>query len=279
MPHPVAFVLSSGASLGAVQVGMLRALFEHDIRPDLVVGCSVGAINGAGLAEDPTAAGVARLDHIWRTTDARELMGRGLWPTLSLARRTEAVHAGDKVHRFLRRTLTAATFEELAIPFQCVATDVTTESEAWFAEGPLLEAVLASSAMPAMFPSIHIGDGRYLDGAIVNDVPVQRAVALGARTVYVLEVGVLSRSWQEPRYPMGSAIQAYWIARRHRFRRELEAVPDGVDVHLLPNGSPAPQRFHDFTRTAELIDCAYAASSAHLDGVVAGAPAGAAGPA
>jgi len=265
MTPPVAFVLSSGASLGAVQVGMMRALIEHEIRPDLVVGCSVGAINGACLAADPTPAGVARIDRFWRTTDARRLLPRGLRRGVALARRGEAGRDADALRQMLAECLPATTFEELPVPFQCVATDVQREVEAWFERGPLVDAVLASSAVPALFPTVRIDGRRYLDGAIVDDVPVGRAAALGARTLYVLEAGLLARSWQEPGRAVGSAIEAYWIARRHRFRRALAALAPDVSVHLLPSASPATLRSGAPDRVDDLIEEAYAGTAAYLD--------------
>jgi NTE family protein len=261
-----AFVLSSGARWGASQAGMLRALTERGVRPDVIVGCSIGALNGAAMAQDPTLAGVARIEHLWRTTDARAIVPRGLRPTLALARRSEAVDAGRNIHAFVHRCLTAATFEELPVPFHCVATDVARADEAWFDRGPLVSAVLASVSIPAVFPSVRIDGGRYLDGAIVNDVPVRRAADLGARTLYVLEGGGLSRMWREPTRPMASAIEAYWIARRHRYRRDLASLPEGVTVHHLPTGDPDPHRFNDFRDSGELIDRAHAASAAYLAG-------------
>jgi NTE family protein len=261
-----AFVLSSGASRGASQAGMLRALVEHGVRPDLIVGCSIGALNGATLAQDPTPAGMARIEHLWRTTDARAIVPRGLRPTLALARRSEAIDAGRNIQAFIRHCLTVATFEELPVPFHCVATDVARAEEVWFDRGPLVEAVLASSSIPAMFPSVHIDGGRYLDGAIVNDVPVRRAVELGARTLYILEVGGLSRPWREPTRPVATAIEAHWIARRHRYRRELASLPEGVTVHVLPTGDPTARRFSDFRDSGQLIDRAHAASAAYLAG-------------
>jgi NTE family protein len=265
-PRPAAFVLSSGANLGAVQVGVLRALVEHSIRPDLIVGCSIGAINGAALAQDPTMAGIEQLEHVWKTTDTRELMPRPwLPPPVALMRRGEAIHSRVGLHRLLDRALTATTFADLDIPLQCVATDVYAGAEAWFHDGPLVEALLASAAVPAMFPSVVIDGRRYLDGAVVNDVPIRRAVELGARTLYVLEVGPLTRSWSESSRPLGTAIEAYWIARRHRFQRELDAVPPSVEVHLMPHGSPPRLRVSDLTHSLELMTAAHAASTAYLE--------------
>ncbi len=266
-PGPVAFVLSGGGNLGALQIGMLRALAEHDIVPDMVLGCSVGAINGAALAEDPTLAGIGRLEHLWRELDGDDLMPRGILPRpIALARRGESLHGNEGLRRVLEQELSARTFEDLAVPFQCVATDVMGVREVWFDSGPLIEPVLASAALPAVYPAVEIDGVRYLDGAIVNDVPMGRAVELGARTLYVLQVGAFSRPRPEPRRPLDVAIQSYWIARHHRFKRELAAMPDDVDVHLLPTGQTPAMRYNDFTRSAELMRVAYEATTDYLEG-------------
>ena len=264
---PVAFVLSGGGNLGALQIGMLRALAEREIRPDLVVGCSVGAINGAAFAEDPTLVRVGRLERLWRELDGKDLMPSGFLPgAVALARKGEAIHDNDGLRRALEQQLAVRTFEELAIPFQCVATDVLGVREVWFASGPLIEPILASAALPAVYPAVEIHGVRYLDGAIVDDVPMGRAVELAARTIYVLQVGAFSRPRPEPRRPLDVAIQSYWIARHHRFKRELAAMPPDVVVHLLPTGQTPAMRYNDFTRSAELISLAYEASSDYLAG-------------
>jgi NTE family protein len=264
---PVAFVLSGGGNLGALQIGMIRALAERGIRPDLILGCSVGAINGAGLAEDPAPAGVGRLERLWRDLDGKQLMPSGvLPPAVALARKGEAISDNAGLRRELEERLTARTFEELAVPFQCVATDVIGVREVWFTSGPLIDPILASAALPAVYPSVVIDGVRYLDGAIVDDVPVGRAVELGARTIYVLQVSGFARPRPEPRRPLDVAIQSYWIARHHRFKRELEAVPPEVEVHLLPTGQTPTMRYNDFTRSAELMSLAYEASSDYLAG-------------
>lgn len=264
---PVAFVLSGGGNLGALQIGMMRALAERDIRPDVVVGCSVGAINGAALAQDPSLVGIGRIERLWRELDGKDLMPSGFLPrAVSLARKGEAIHENQGLRRLLEEQLDARTFEELEIPFQCVATDVIGVREMWFRTGPLIEPILASAALPAVYPAVEIDGVRYLDGGIVDDIPVGRAVALGARTVYVLQVGAVSRPRPEPRRPLDVAVQSYWIARHHRFKTDLAAVPPDVVLHLMPTGQTPTMRYNDFTRSAELISLAYAASSDYLAG-------------
>ena len=266
---PTAFVLSSGRNLGAVQVGMLRALVEHGVEPDLVVGCSVGAINGAGFADDPTLGRIERLEEVWCSTEAKDLLPRPwkLPPAVSLARRVEAIHPDGGVRRLIQQTLEARTFEDLAVPLHVLATDVVDAAEAWFDRGPLLGPLLASAAIPAMLPSVEIAGRRYIDGAVVNDVPVQHAVDLGARTVYVLEVGSFAQPWSEPKRPAESAIQAYGIARRHRFQSELDGVPDDVELHVLPHGDPPPLRLRDMSQSPSLIAAAHEATTRYLDEV------------
>ena len=254
---PVAIVLSSGANMGAVQVGVLRALVEHGVRPDLVVGCSIGALNGAALAHDPTVGGVTRLEEAWSTADARGVLPRPwLPPAVALIRRGESVASRDGLHRLIERSVAATSFADLAVPFHCVATDVEACADAWFSEGPLVEALLASAAMPAVFPPVTIDGRRYIDGAVVNDVPVRRAVAWAPAPSTSSRWARCPPATGPPAPPAGAAIEAYSVARRHRFRRELEAVPPEVEVHLMPHGDPPRLRLGDFTRTADLIAAA-----------------------
>jgi NTE family protein len=265
----VAVVLSGGGNHGAIQVGMLRALVEHDIRPGLVLGCSIGALNGAAYAQEPTLSGVARLEELWRGLGDEEIMPTGWLPNaVALARRGEAIQANDKLRGIITGLVRASTFEELEVPFQCVATDVVGVREAWFSAGPIVEPILASAALPAVLPAVEIDGVRYLDGAVVNDVPISRAVSLGARTIYVLHCGTIDRPRPEPKRPLDVAVQAYWIARHHRFKRDLETLPDGVEAIVLPTGSTQSLRFNDFTHSAEMIRSAYAATDRFLSGTI-----------
>jgi NTE family protein len=264
-PERTAFVLSGGGNMGALQVGMLRALFERHIRPDLVVGCSVGAVNGAAVALEPSLSMVGRLEEVWVDLEHRDLLPAGLIPaTVQLARRGVALHSNAGLRTLIEQVLGDRTFADLPVPFQCVATDILAAREVWFSEGPLVEPILASAALPAVLPPVEIDGVRYMDGAVLNDVPVTRAVSLGATRVYVLHTGTFERPRPEPRRPLDIALQAYWIARRARFQRDLAQLPTDVDVTILPTGEAPVIRFNDLSQSRALIDVAYRASAALL---------------
>lgn len=268
-----AFVLGGGGHLGAYEVGMLKALMERGVRPDLVVGTSIGAINGAALAADPGAGAVERLEHTWRTlTDKEVFSGSVLAGAATLVRTRTALHSNEPLRRLLAGLL-PGSFEDLAVPFQCVAASIERAAEHWFHEGPLVPAILASSAVPGILPAVAIGAEHFIDGGIVNSIPIGRAAELGARTIYVLHVGRIERPLSAPRNPWQVAMVAFEVARRHRFARDLAALPDGVVAHVLPSGEREPPRYdslaqlryRDFRSVARRIASAYEATLHYLD--------------
>ena len=261
-----AFVLSGGGNLGALQVGMLRALAEADIVPDVVIGCSVGSLNGAAYAGAPTIAGVRRLEDHWRTTTSFTIMPASrIPPAVNLVRKGESIHSADGLRQNLHEILGGyGTFEDLALPFQCVATDVESATGTWFSEGELLPAVLASAALPAVYPPVTIEGRRYIDGGVVDNVPVGRAVELGCSTIYVLHVGPHGRPDTEIKRPLDAALLAYWIARNHRFARDLANLPVGVEAVVLPTGTRPDLRYDDFSQTPELVAQGFGLTSKFL---------------
>jgi NTE family protein len=273
-PGKVAFVLGGGGNLGALQVGMLRALTERSIAPDLIVGCSAGAINGAAFAASPDMNGVYRLEEIWRSLHELDIMPDGFLPgPVALARKGDAVHSNDRLRDLLERNVPDLRFEDLRVPFQCVATEIDHAEEHWFSSGELIEPLLASSAIPALYPIVQLDGSRYMDGGVVNDVPISRAVELGAKSIYVLHVGVHDRPMPEPRRPFEVAVMAYWIARRQRFLRDLRALPKSITVTVLPAGMAPSLRYDDFSKSEELMAQAYLDTLAHLDAQSGAAPA------
>jgi NTE family protein len=271
---PVAFVLGGGGLLGASEVGMLQALLEEGIEPDLVVGTSIGAINGAMVARSPSRAAVDRLTELWLGLSGDRVFGGTPWARLRGAGRT-SLHPNDGLRELLAGHLNADRFEDLAVPFECCAASIERAAEHWFASGALVDAVLASCAVPGLFPAVEIDGEHYLDGGLVNSVPVGRAVELGARTVYVLQVGRLERPLEPPRRPWDVATVAFEIARRHRFARDMAAVPPEVQVHLLPSGAAevpwANLRYRSVSGVARRIESARAATAAYLSAVALGA--------
>ncbi len=263
-----AFVLGGGGNLGAIQVGMLRALLDAGITADVVVGCSAGALNGAAFCAQPNAAGVRRLTDTWLGLADRPggLMPSSRMPSpVQIIRKGESLHPNDDLRSSIEQFMGGiSTFEELVIPFQCVATDIEATSEAWFDSGDLVEPMLASAALPAVFPSVMIGGRAYLDGGVVNNVPISRAIELGADRIVVCHVGLHGRPHKDIRRPIEAALLGYWIARNSRFGRDLAVVPDGVEVIVLPPGNRPTLRYDDFNQSAELIEQGYVRASEHL---------------
>ena len=270
-----AFVLGGGGGpLGAHEVGMLRALIERGIVPDLVLGTSVGAINGVAVAADPTVAGVERLTEMWLAIGRSDVFERSVLGRLTtLARTRTHLHDNEALRALLTERLPASRIEDLAVPFQCVAASIERASEHWFSTGPIVDAVVASASVPGLLPPVEIAGEHFIDGGIVNSIPVSRAVALDAREIYVLHVGRVERALEPPRWPWEVALVAFEIARRHRFFSDLAALPAGIDVHVLPTGQEDPPRYTDLSHlryrdTAhirERITRAREASTRYLD--------------
>jgi NTE family protein len=250
-PCEVAFVLGGGGVLGAHEVGMLAALAERGIVPDVVLGTSIGAVNGAVYASDPGPAGVERLRSLWGDADAL-WGGSALQRLTTLARTRTYLQPFGEVRDRLAGVLPVQRVEELAVRFQCVAASIERAAEHWFTEGPLAEVVLASCAVPGVLPPVRVGDEHFIDGGIVNSIPVSRAVLLGARTIYVLQVGRLEQSLKPPRWPWEVGLVAFEVARRHRFAHDLHSLPEGVELHVLPTGGSAAPAYNDLSAPLRL---------------------------
>ena len=268
-----AFVLGGGGLLGAHEVGMLKALSEAGIRPDLVVGTSIGAINGAFVAADPDRS-AQRLSELWGSDAVQEAFSENLWArAVRLVRSGTHLHAIEPLGQMLTRMLPAREFADLELPFQCVAASIEHATARWFDSGPLVPAILASCAVPGLLPPVHVGGEHCFDGGLVDSIPVGRAIALGATTVYVLQVGRIENPLTVPTRPWQVGLVAFEIARRHRFHEEMSDLPDGVAVHLLPTGGNprAPDlsqlRYRDKTMVGASIERAYTASGRYLSAV------------
>ncbi len=267
-----AFVLGGGGVLGAAEVGMLRALFEHDITPDLVLGTSVGALNGAMVAREPRISVIDRLTELWLTVStSRDVYGDRPLRTVRRAVSTGThIYSPKPLRERLEEEFGDLRIEDLPVRFQVCAAHIERAAEHWFETGRLVDAVLASAAVPGLLPPAKVDGNHFLDGGIVNSIPVARAVQLGATRLFVLQVGRIDRPLSVPRRPWEVARVSFEIARRHRFQREMAELPEGVEAHVLPARGTSSKddsllAHRDFRGVELRIETTYEASSAYLD--------------
>jgi NTE family protein len=261
-----AVVLSGGGSLGAVQVGMLLALADRHVVPDVFVGTSVGAINAAFLAGRPGPRGLAELAEIWSGLRRHDIFPTSPVRLLRAAAGREAGFADPgPLRRLVARHLTYDRLEDAAWPVTVIATEVTTGQEVQLSRGPAVDAVMASAALPAVFPPVAVDDHVLMDGGVVNNTPISAAVDLGADVVYVLPTGYACALDAAPRSPVGMAMHAVTVAIQQRLVGDVCSFQDRVALRVAPPLCPLAVAPVDFSHTVELISRARASTQRWLD--------------
>ncbi len=254
-PRRTAFVLAGGGSRGAVQVGMLEELIRRGIRADRVFGASVGAINGAAYAGNPTLEGAERMATIWRQVKGTDIFPRGAFDgPWAFFQKRAAVHANSGLRAIIESGMDYERLEDATIPVEVVTTSLTDGRERWIGHGPAIEAILASSAIPSIFPPVTIDGDVLVDGGVVNNVPISRAISAGCDRIYVLLCGPLHYHPRPPRRPAEAALTAFFVAVHARFVRELAALPPGIEAIVFSGGGDPSGQYRDFSGTAGLID-------------------------
>ena len=261
-----AFVLAGGGTRGAVQVGMLAELVARGVKADRVYGASVGAVNGAAYCGDPTPEGVQRLDGVWRRLTGEDVFPRspvhGPWMWF---RRRNAVHPDTGLRQVLADGLSFDRLEDAEVPLEVVTTSLTDGRERWLDRGSAIEAVAVSAAIPGLFPPVAIDGDLLMDGGVVNNVPISRAVEGGATRIFVLLCGPLHFRPPQPKRPVEAALVAFFVAVQARFARELRSLPPGVEVIVLSGGGDPTAAYRDFSSTPALIEEGRAEAAAVLD--------------
>ncbi|MBL7498075.1 patatin-like phospholipase family protein [Frankia sp. CN7] len=263
----VAFVFQGGGSLAAAQIGMLRALTEAGVVPDLVVGASAGALNAVAYASDPTAVGIERVADIWaslRRKDVAPLSLRGL--VGGLVGRQDGLTSSTGLRHLLESGLVVPRLEQTIIPAHVVTTDLETGCPVVLSSGDAVEALLATSAYPGVFPPVTVGSRRLIDGGVSADTPVRQAESLGATTTYVLpSVGPTVGGATPELVPRGAfalALRAVNQILGNAARADM-SVARGT-VYLLPTPSTATVNPFDFRGTRTLIAAGYRLTRAWL---------------
>lgn len=256
-----AVVLSGGGSLGAVQIGALRALFEAGVKPDLFVGCSVGALNAAAVAIDPTIARLNEVERIWRTLDRKDVFGgnRRMLATHFL-RGDDHLYEPDALRALVRRAVPVADLADTAVACHIVTTDLRTGAPCWWTTGDPVAVLTASACLPAVFPPVPLGGSLHVDGGVTCPVPTDRALDLGAVRTWVVDVTGGSMGRRDERMTALDVLLLSFAITRSQLDAGSDERP-GQRVARLPRLDLDRHELRDFTKTPMLLDQGYTAMS------------------
>lgn len=270
-----ALVFSGGGSLGSVQVGMLRALVEFGAEPDLLVGASVGAVNAGWVAENPGIDGVEKLEEIWLGIRRNQIFPpRPLTGFLGFVGQRPSFMASDGLRRLIESNITAQRLQDTEIPVKVVAADLATGTEVVLEQGDPVQALLASAAIPGVFPPVEIDGQHLVDGGVLDNTPISVALQAGAERIWVLPTGYACAIPEVPRSALGVVMQSITLMVHQRLYTDVIRFRADADLRVVPPLCPLSVTPMDFSHTRELIDRAYASTTAWLaagDGVRADA--------
>ena len=259
-----AFVFTGGGSLGAIQVGMLRVLLSSGVKPDFVVGASVGAINASYFVGAPNAAGVARLEQIWSGLRRADIFPFSLASAFGLIRHQGHIVDPSKLRRVIETNLLYSRLEDAQIPLYIMATNQQGIGIR-LSNGPAVDAILASTAIPGVFPPVNVNGEALMDGAIAANTPVRLASELGASRIIILPTGYACALKQPPMRAIGKALHAITLMIAWQLIYDLERMPENIQVHLVPTLCPLAVSPFDFSRAKELIELAVQSTKKWID--------------
>jgi NTE family protein len=261
----MAFVLAGGGSLGAVQAGMLAELVAQGIRPDLIVGVSAGALNGAFLAHDPTSAMIERMVALWAGVRTRDVFGFSLGTLLGLLGLRGHLAGSAGVRRMLERELPYRAIESTQVPFHVVATEQHSGEEVVLSAGDVVQAVLASTAIPGVYAPVPVGGRLLVDGVVATGTPIATAVRLGAARLIIVPCGFTCVQRAVPRNPIGRAMHAFSLLGARQLKNDFARYADRVQLRLVPPLCPLAQSPYDYSQGAALIAAARRSTRRWLD--------------
>jgi len=259
-----AFVFTGGGSLGAIQIGMLRVLLDAGVKPDFVVGASVGAINASYFASLPNVQGVANLERIWTGLRRSDIFPFTLASAIGLIRNPGNLVDPSRLRRIIEMHLPILRLEETQIPLHIMATNLQGLGVR-LSSGPAVEAILASTAIPGIFPPVEINGEPLLDGAVAANTPMRLAVQLGASRIIILPTGYACALKEPPKSAVGKALHAITLMIAWQLMHELERIPESIQVHLVPTLCPLAISPFDFSSSVELIERAARSSQKWIE--------------
>lgn len=272
----VAFVLPGGGSAGAAQVGVLRSLLEAGIHPDVLVGCSVGALNAAFFAVDPTLEQVDRMEALWRGLSRDTVFGtRRSGVAARMLFHRDHLWSPRALRDLIARHCPVPDLAGLAVPVEVVTTDIDNAVARWWRSGPALDILYASACLPGLLPPAELDGHRHVDGGVLEPAPVQRAVDLDASTVYVLGDIVGVDDQPAPHLTaLDVLIRSFAVSRYARLPDPVRMARTGQRVVVVPGANTVGVPITDFSQTARMLLEAQDRSRRFLSEVGAGAATG-----
>jgi NTE family protein len=259
-----AFVFAGGGSYGAIQVGMMHSLAARGISADMVVGSSVGALNGAYYAGDPTLKGVLQLETIWRGLTRHDVFPVTWRTLLGFLRRRDFLIPHDGIQKLIDDHLPYRNLQDAELPVHIVATDIVTGDSVVLSEGSAAQAIIASTAIPGAFAPVPYKNFYLADGAISSNTPVKIAIAKGATRLIILPTGYACSTGTPPTGAVANALHALTLLIARQLVSELEDVGPEIEYYVVPPLCPLVGSPYDFTRTSDHIERAIASTDAWL---------------
>jgi NTE family protein len=248
-----AFVFAGGGSFGAIQVGMMHSLAAHGILADMVVGSSVGALNGAYYAGDPTLKGVLELEAIWRGLQRHDVFPVTWRTLLGFFWRRDFLIPHDGIQKLIDDHLPFRNLQDAKLPLHIVATDIVTGDSVVLSEGSAALAVIASTAIPGAFAPVRYKDFYLSDGAISSNTPIKVAVEKGANRLIVLPTGYACSTNTPPIGAVANVLHALTLLIARQLVSELEDLSPDIEYFVVPPLCPLVGSPYDFSRSADHI--------------------------
>jgi NTE family protein len=264
-PTKTALVLAGGGSFGAIQVGMMHSLAARGIDADMVVGSSVGAMNGAYYAGDPTLKGVLQLETIWRGLQRRDVFPVTWRTLLAFLWRRDFLIPHDGLQKLIDDHLPYRDLQDAKLPVHIVTTDLVTGDSVVLSEGSAAQAIVASTAIPGAFAPVRYKDLYLADGAISSNTPIRVAIEKGAHRLIILPTGYACATHHPPTGAVANALHALTLLIARQLVSELEAIEPGIEYFVVPPLCPLVGSPYDFSRTADHIERAVASTDAWLE--------------
>lgn len=249
-----AFVFAGGGSFGAIQVGMMHALAAHGAVADMVVGSSVGALNGAYYAGVPTLDGVKRLAEIWRGLRRHDVFPVSIRTLLGFLWRRDFLISHDGVRKLVDDHLPYKNLQDAKLPVHIVTTNIVTGSTVVLSEGPAAEAIVASTSVPGVFAPVHYKNMFLADGAISSNTPIGVAIEKGARRLIILPTGMACDGKTPPKGAVANVLHAVTLLIARQMVDDLEYIDPSIEYHVVPPLCPLLGSPYDFSRTEEHIE-------------------------